>query len=53
MANGSSKSLRRPAGTDKRGGYLSSSKQVSKLITPPRGPAPGASTGVNKTAGQK
>ncbi len=41
--------------TEKRGGYSSSSKSVSELKPPPRGPAPGAkpSTSSEATTPQK
>jgi hypothetical protein len=40
---------------EKRGGYSSSSKPISELKPPPRGPAPGAkpSTGSGTTDRQK
>ncbi len=53
MTNGSGKAARGRAVAEKRGGYASSSKPVSKLGPPPRGPAPGASAnagGATKSA---
>lgn len=50
------RTVRHSMDRENRGGYGSSSKQVSKLATPPRGPAPGAAKGANapaaKTTGQ-
>ncbi len=46
-----SKKTRHTMDLEKRGGYGSSSKQVSKLASPPRGPAPGASK--SKPSAQK
>jgi hypothetical protein len=53
MATEIRKTVRHTMDLEKRGGYGSSSKQVSKLATPPRGPAPGASKGSSKASGQK
>jgi hypothetical protein len=53
MATEIRKTVRHSMDLEKRGGYGSSSKQVSKLATPPRGPAPGASKANSKPAGQK
>lgn len=47
------KAVRHSMDVEKRGGYGSSSKQVSKLATPPRGPAPGAAKANPKSSGQK
>jgi len=52
MATEIRKTDRRAQDLEKRGGYSSSSKQVSELATPPRGPAPGASKSGEST-GQK
>lgn len=53
MATETRKSVRHSADLERRGGYGSSAKQVSKLATPPRGPAPGALKSSSKPAGQK
>lgn len=39
-------------GVEKRGGYGSSSKVVTKLTPPPRGAAPGAKSGGSNAAGK-
>lgn len=53
MATEARKTVRHTMDLEKRGGYGSSSKQVSKLATPPRGPAPGASKSSSKPSSQK
>lgn len=50
MATETSKTVRHAVEREKRGGYGSSSKQVSKLTAPPRGPAPGASKSTRDSA---
>lgn len=53
MATEIRKTVRHTMDVEKRGGYGSSTKQVSKLATPPRGPAPGAAKASPKPSGQK
>lgn len=53
MSTETRKAVRHTMGLEKRGGYGSSTKQVSKLATPPRGPAPGAVKANSKPSGQK
>jgi hypothetical protein len=47
------KAVRLTMDVEKRGGYGSSSKEVSKLATPPRGPAPGAAKADPKPSDKK
>lgn len=50
MSTETRRTVRHSMDRENRGGYGSSSKQVSKLATPPRGPAPGATKGANAPA---